>query len=771
MNPLDLFGRHRNLAITSAAIPSIIEGVHSLDVIKIEGKETLNGPDELFSYTLLLKTPSELSVIPTQVLLQSFDLSSFLGKQATVHIALDDSRVSGISGVREITGIISSAQFKRVAERSLIFEIKLIDWLSLGKLNTDYAIHQDKTPIDTIVDTLNSTFPYMFENRTNNSYPERDYCVRMGEDAATFVKRLCQEYGINLHYEHKNGAAKLILSDGNNAFKPVSSPAFRTIRYHADPHAINEEHWHSFSPARSLTTGAVSYRDHDYMQPNATNEVIRQDPQRNAGGDMVNHGNFEQYHFHSDAFANTVQPLAGRQKTQTDPVAEGQLFTLHHLQSIQQFGDRATAQGNIRGVEVGSCFTLTDHPMAKVNMDYVVVESKLLIEEIASETQRDSYEAQKWLVQNTVELQPTNVPVRPPRTIVKPRVYGVEIAKVVGDGGNNSIWTDEQGRIKIAFPWHREDPKNQYSSCWVRVVNSAAGNQQGSMHLPRINDEILISYIGGDPDLPICTGRVHNGMNKPSWQLPKNQALSGYRSRELKPGNQASGRSNHLILDDSADAIQLQIKSDADHSMLSLGQVTRIDDNEGLKDKRGEGAELRTDGKMALRANKGMLITTQGRAAAESHITDLDEAASALKKAHSQVKATGEAAAEHQAFDTSADAQALEDVVKQQNDDIKPPASKEPFPELASPHLVVHSVAGLETVTPESTHVYSGEHLALTTGKHVSMSIGQRLLASAMNGIRLFAQASGIKLFAAAGKVEIQAQSNDIDIIADKVLK
>lgn len=660
-----------------------------------------------------------------------------------------------------------------MAERALHFEIVLKDWLWLGTLNKDYAIHQNKSVVDTLKDTLNATYPYMFDVRLNNSYPIRDYCTRMGENATEFIKRLCQEWSINLHFEHYNESSRLILSDDNNAFKPFPSPAYQTIRYHGDTDFIDEEHWHTFSPSRNLTTGTVVYRDHSYVAPDATNEVSHSDPARTRDNKQVNHGNAEQYHYHTNAFTNTVQPRAGTEG-ENDPLAEGQVFTMEHLHSLKQHDDRATAVGNVRAAVVGCSFALTNHPMATANVDYIVVSAKLLVEEVASETQRIN-EAQQWKVETTVTLQPITVPLKPNRTFKKPRINGVEVARVVGYKGDTSIWTDDLGRIRVAFPWSRTDPHDETSTCWVRVSSNAAGNQQGSIHLPRINDEILISYVGGDPDLPICTGIVYNSTHMPPWTLPKNQALSGYRSRELTPGNQADGRSNHLILDDSTDSIQAQLKSDESHSSVSLGSVTRIEDHLGRKDRRGTGVEVRTDAHGAVRAAKGMLITTQGRSAAASHITDLDEAHSELKQGHNQHKNTGQQAAEHKAFDETDDAKTLSDTLQTQNDEVK---SKEPadpakgeFPELKAPHIVVHGVAGIETTTPQSTHVHSGGHIALTTGQHLSMSIGKRWLASAMSGIRMFAQSMGIKMFAAKGKVEIQAQSDNVEIIADQVLK
>jgi uncharacterized protein involved in type VI secretion and phage assembly len=39
------------------------------------------------------------------------------------------------------------------------------------------------------------------------------------------------------------------------------------------------------------------------------------------------------------------------------------------------------------------------------------------------------------------------------------------------------------------------------------------------IHLPRIGQEVLVNFIGGYPDLPICTGRAHNELNLPPWEL------------------------------------------------------------------------------------------------------------------------------------------------------------------------------------------------------------------------------------------------------------
>jgi type VI secretion system secreted protein VgrG len=154
---------------------------------------------------------------------------------------------------------------------------------------------------------------------------------------------------------------------------------------------------------------------------------------------------------------------------------------------------------------------------------------------------------------------------------------------------------------------------------------------------------VLVAFEHGDPDRPIIVGSTNNALNQPSWLLPAQSALSGIRSRELNSGsgNSAGGRSNHILLDDTEGQIQAQLKSDHQHSQLSLGHITRIEDHAGRKDQRGEGFELRTDGHGALRAKDGLLITTQGRGKASRHALDSAETAAALQSAQSQHLALG----------------------------------------------------------------------------------------------------------------------------------
>jgi type VI secretion system secreted protein VgrG len=270
------------------------------------------------------------------------------------------------------------------------------------------------------------------------------------------------------------------------------------------------------------------------------------------------------------------------------------------------------------------------------------------------------------------------------------------------------------------------------------------------------------------------TGRVYNQANQPPWSLPEQKALSGFRSRELTPGggNAAGGRSNHLILDDTDRKIQAQLKSDHQHSQLGLGHLTRIEDQGGRKDERGEGFELRTDGHGAIRAKEGLLISTEGRQGARAHAKDMGETTSRLNEGQQQHESLGELAQQHRAQEgNGADQAEVAQQLQAQNEAIKGTGAgkgeeETPFPELSEPHLVLASPAGIESTTAGSTHQHSTSHHAITAGGHASVSVGKSWLVSAKEAIKLFAYKHRVRLTSAETHIEIQALQKSLNLLS-----
>jgi len=110
---------------------------------------------------------------------------------------------------------------------------------------------------------------------------------------------------------------------------------------------------------------------------------------------------------------------------------------------------------------------------------------------------------------NTFTCIPDSVTFRPARTTPKPLIHGVQTAVVTGPAGEE-IYPDKHGRVKVQFFWDREGKRDDKSSCWVRVSQDYAGKAWGSVTIPRIGQEVVVSFLEGNPDRPIITGRVYN---------------------------------------------------------------------------------------------------------------------------------------------------------------------------------------------------------------------------------------------------------------------
>jgi type VI secretion system secreted protein VgrG len=286
----------------------------------------------------------------------------------------------------------------------------------------------------------------------------------------------------------------------------------------------------------------------------------------------------------------------------------------------------------------------------------------------------------------------------------------------------------------------------------------------GAISVPRVGHEVLIDFIGGDPNLPVCVQSLYNHRKPTPWNLPHEQALSGIRSCELPDhGTSGAGRHNHLVFDDTHQKIQVQLRSDHLHSQLSLGFVRRIETEEGRQDPRGEGFELRSDGHGVLRAGEGMLVSTHARKASAGGMKELEETARLLTGAHSQAEAHGLGATDL-GVQEAGDQPKVVAAIASQNKAIAGDSAKR-LGELDRPHLVLSSAAGVVATAVHDIHLAAGENIALTSAAHTSISTGASLLASAAQAIRMVAH-RGMRLFAARGELEVRALDGDLRMAA-----
>ncbi|WP_211443286.1 type VI secretion system Vgr family protein [Collimonas humicola] len=762
-----MFDSTRSLRVKCEAIPEVM-GIPALVPMSIKGYESLNS---LFHYKIILKTPDALVDFGSAA---NYVLKDFERKELTVEIQLEGagSFVSGMSGssgfsnvgagTREISGIITQATMLRQVGRYVFYEFTLEPWLRLANNNADCRIFQDKTVVE-ILDEVLSKYTFSVDKRLYGQYPKRDYTTQYSESDFTFFSRLCETWGINYFFEHKDGKHRLVLTDANAAHKPFDSEAYHVLNYYGEKPRIDQEYIHTFSPSHRLTPGRYTSRDYDYTRPRSTLEVTESDPR-------VSDHNAEVYEYHADA--HYVQPQAGPQRATNDPLDEGQKNARIRMDRLLNNAQRTHGAGHLRAVVPGCTFKLGRHPSVKANIDYLIIGTRFEMEDVAQESQRPGGGSQQFRINVDFDVVPLRGEQYRPENVTPKPVMHILTAIVTGPE-NAPNWTDDFGRIKVQFQWDRLSQGDQNSSCWVRVSSPWAGNQLGGIHIPRPNQEVLIDFISGNPDLPICTGRVHNAANMPPWTLPSQNALSGFRSRELTPGggNSAAGRSNYLVMDDTEAKIQAQFGSSHQHSQISLGHITRIEDNAGRKDDRGEGLEARTDGAAVVRAAKGLLLTTDGRAAAVGGILSRDELVACLEQALNYAKGLGQSAATHEGGERHIEPQQhLTEVIDALGHGFGNEVNVKGKAPAGQPVIALSSPAGIASATPKNQTHFAGQNIDTVAGQNQQHYAMDDMLHTAGKNIEHFAVDGDIRQIANKGKIIHQAQHNAMELTADKTL-
>ncbi|AMO93989.1 rhs element Vgr family protein [Collimonas fungivorans] len=675
-------------------------------------------------------------------------LKDLQGKLFSVELVRADG------SLRYFSGFCFEFRLTRTDGAITFYQTKLGPWLQYLRLRKDNYIFHGKT--------LREQTENIFSDY--GTHPDWDFQVR-GEDAVmtdacqfgesdhNYLHRRWEAAGWSYWYEHTEKGHKLILTDDTTRAAAVDNGP--DIRFQRHGGATEEDGIGDWSPVRQIVPGNVTLAGFNFKRPVPVSAGV---PTLNKQGNVLDIESYEYTGAYGAKDAGDADKLARLR-----------------MEEIEAAGKHFEAAGNNRSVLPGRYFRLTSHfAFNPFGSNEEAGKSEFLILSVHHVAINNYLQQadEKADYSNRLTCIRKMIPWRPGRGFnsAATTILGPQTATVVGPSGPDSIHTDEYGRIRVQFHWDRIGNNDEKSSAWVRVASSWAGSQLGAKAIPRVGAEVIVMWLDGNPDRPLVTGAVYNQRNMPPWKLATQQALMGLRSRELTPngGNAAGGRSNHLILDDTNAKIQAQLKSDHQHSQLSLGNITRIEDNAGRKDARGEGWELRTDGHGVARSAKGMLITTEGRGNAASHMKDMGETVQRLTSARDQHETLAEMAQQAGAQDKQGQQADIAKILKAQNDAVKGngTGSDSTFPELSEPHLVLASPAGIESTTSGSTHIASGDHTAITTGKSLSIVSGGSLFASIRQTFRLFVQKAGIKMVAAAGDIEVQTLTDSINLLA-----
>jgi type VI secretion system secreted protein VgrG len=665
------------------------------------------------------------------------DTNSFLGKEGLLTVR-DRS-----GGSRLVHGSILRMRLLHTANVFTHYSCELVPRFRFLEMTRDHKIYQRLTVRQIIESVLRkqrfAADSYAFH--LHGAYPQREYCVQYGESDLHFISRLCEEEGIHFFFEHEERAERLCFSDMPGG-KAVSGE--NSLRYFQGSGQIADTAVVSRLSLRCrVNSDQITLREWDFTHPSVDLTGTDREP------DIRKAPIPARMHLETYQFPHIYE-------TRGEGARHASIQLLRRL----TYHEWIKAESDVSRFLPGFVFSLHSHPNDRVNRQWAVTSvahegrQPGVLEHEAPDDRGLEYKAVLTAVPASVRFVPE---IRHPKV----RIGGLQSAVVTGPAGEE-VYCDKYGRVKVRFHWDREGKNDENTTCWVRVADRHAGAGFGTVHVPRIGQEVMVEFMEGDPDRPVITGRVYNAGLMPPYNLPGQKSLSGIQSREFQ-----ADRRNQLIMDDTQNEIQAQLSSDHSLSQLNLGYLTRIEHIQGRKDFRGEGYELRSDDWGVIRAARGMYLSTDARADAKAHHKDMSERIDALKRAVEAHEETTRSAEKSEAQDRETDGELVVHGLRIQADEVRGPGVK--YQELSAPHIVLASPAGVEMSAATTAHVVTSRDTAVTSERHCSVSAGGSFLAASMDKVRLFASSLGMRFMAAKGKVRIRAHSDALDAIAEKV--
>ncbi|MFJ5443253.1 type VI secretion system tip protein VgrG [Pectobacterium sp. CHL-2024] len=505
---------------------------------------------------------------------------------------------------RRVSGIVSAFSQGDTGFRRTRYQAEVRPALWRLGLRTNARIFQAQKP-EAIIGALleeSGITDYAFALR--NEHAVREYCVQYRESDLAFITRLAAEEGLYFFHEFEEGKHRLVFADDAGALAKGPELFFNLATQGLSEGAYVRR----FRYAEAVRTAEVALKDYSFKTP--------------AYGLLHNKMSGELEH-QRESYQHFDYP--GRFKQ--DP--SGKAFTGYRLDALRAGAMTGSGESNAAELMPGSSFTLTEHPNLALNIAWQLVaithsgqQPQALEEESGGEptTYSNSFEVVKASTTWRADLP------------YKPMVDGPQIATVVGPAGEE-IYCDQYGRVKLQFPWDRYGASDDQSSCWVRVSQGWAGGQYGLIAIPRIGHEVIVSFLEGDPDQPIVTGRTFHATNPSPYPLPANKTRTTLRTtthkgagfNELRFEDQAGQEEVFIHAQKDMNTVVLNNRSTGvgvDHAEnVGRDQISVIGRHQILNVVENQGTEIQGAQKVIIGAGRETEVTMNEKLTVTGNIT------------------------------------------------------------------------------------------------------------------------------------------------------
>jgi type VI secretion system secreted protein VgrG len=455
----------------------------STRLIRFTSTETLG---ELFTVTAEIATTDRVDMLP------------FLGRTAAIEVfELEAS-------VRFFHAVLIEAHYLGGEDQGYHYQLVLRPWLHLLGNNRSYRIFEERTAVEIVREVLQDHSRKVDYSRLSGRYLPIPYCMQYRESDLNFVLRLLQREGIYFFFRHEAAEHILVLCDAPSAHQPAPGRDTVQLRVdHSGRGGLAETLWTWREHATTGGESQVVLQSYDY-------ETSRTRTGRIAGDARTAADRQEIHEFIGDF----VDEALGRHWAQVK---------LEAARARQRY---YTGEGDTIGLACGGRFSLDSDDAFNRGQMFVIT---LLHYEMWAEPYRSGNVEEPRRV--AIEAVTADTAFRAPIVAPLP-VAGPETA-IVMVGGADDSHADAMGRVRVRFLWGDSASPEKARSCWLRVSHPSAGAGFGHVSLPRNNQEVIVDFLGGNPDRPIVTGRVYNSEHSHAYALPQNRTRSLYRTHSI----------------------------------------------------------------------------------------------------------------------------------------------------------------------------------------------------------------------------------------------
>lgn len=528
---------------------------------QVAGLSGLEGLSRLFCYRVEICHPTG-----------GIDLSAMLGKTLAVQITGDDAVG------RCFHGCIAECAELGAQGRHFRYQLILRPALWLLSLNRQCRIFQNKSVIEIITTLLGDGVSADWQHKAN--YAPLDYCVQYLESDLDFVCRLMEEQGLYYFFRHSETEHQLVIADSPSAHRPIAGCEKMGWSPTGQGGQATLQSWQRQEQWR---LDAAVARAFDFTKAMSREAGVQH---ASVGKD----GGWLDYPARAD-----VQAAAALRR------------------EIGQTGaSNRVAETHMPAVTAGGIITLSSYDDESECGKYLIVEARPCVYSEYAATGACNHRFTSPLI-----AQRESAIFRAPRATPRPVIAGSQTALVVGKAGE-TLWVDRYGRIKVQFHWDGGDSQNENCSCWVRVAQPMAGERWGAAFLPRVGQEVVVTFLDGDPDRPLVIGCVYNAGMLPPYTLPQQASRSGFKSRSLGDAKAF----NEWRFEDKAGAEQLLLRAGRNKDVSVVNDALEWVGNErhllvkGAHYVRIEGDEHRNvRGKSFLQIGKDYSLHVEGKGA------------------------------------------------------------------------------------------------------------------------------------------------------------